>query len=551
MAKFNQSTHKKSSMNVTTNHEGTTVHQLTALETLFSKVLGSMFGESTFYEKRSAEADYQKLIELIDQIPSKDKEYALKIAELGRYYNMIQMPLEVLSVAYHTDEFKGTQFMDANGHNKLSYYNNLIVRRMKDITEILAAHFAMHNGEAKNMPKQMRKNLKHKLESFDKYKISKGLGNQGSVKVADAIKLLHPKASSPDMYNFYTEVIRGNVTLGHEKKQIQTELTRLGQNKTTEKVTTDLKKSLYDANLQALIRQLINLYKNGIFEDAEALNYTINKLTTKQDVIKSKLLPYQFYTAYRELDKLGNTPVVVRLKEAVQDALDLAVENVDVIEGTTAILIDRSGSMEERISSTTNVNADEMAMLLGAIAYKRGFGDLFVFSNDCKRIDASRKTPIFELVKQMRRAISVGGTDLKKALNTITKHAQMNKVSYDNLIILSDNDCYGYDKSTNVLKFGERYFGFGYKADVNSPDEHVTKMIKDGIIKKVWINNLLGNDFAIVNTNSHTKNLITGFSEKFINIINVYGYIGTGKNTKQLIDLLLEKERNALLVSKR
>lgn len=41
----------------TLNHHGSVVHQLDSLETLFSKVLGSLFGESTHYEKRTAEKD--------------------------------------------------------------------------------------------------------------------------------------------------------------------------------------------------------------------------------------------------------------------------------------------------------------------------------------------------------------------------------------------------------------------------------------------------------------------------------------------------------------
>lgn len=68
----------------TVNHEGSVVHKLDTLETLFSKVLGSFFGESTFYEKRTAESDFKEIQRLISEIPDEDIEYALKVAIIGR-----------------------------------------------------------------------------------------------------------------------------------------------------------------------------------------------------------------------------------------------------------------------------------------------------------------------------------------------------------------------------------------------------------------------------------------------------------------------------------
>ena len=70
----------KADSRTTVNHEGAVVHDLNALEVLFSKVLGSFFGESTFYENRDADKDFIDLVETINKVDYEDIEYVLKIA---------------------------------------------------------------------------------------------------------------------------------------------------------------------------------------------------------------------------------------------------------------------------------------------------------------------------------------------------------------------------------------------------------------------------------------------------------------------------------------
>lgn len=134
------SVNMKADTRKTVNHEGSVVHKLNTLETLFSKVLGSFFGEKTFYEKgKTAESDFKEIQRLIAEIPDEDVEYALKVARIGREYNMIQYPLAVLTACFNDPRFKGEDFLDeVTGKNKLQTYSDYIVRRGKDITDTMA-----------------------------------------------------------------------------------------------------------------------------------------------------------------------------------------------------------------------------------------------------------------------------------------------------------------------------------------------------------------------------------------------------------------------------
>lgn len=547
MSNFNK---KREMTNLTINHEGAVVHSLSPLEILFSKVLGSFFGESTMYEKRDAATEFADLQSLISSIPVQDKEYILKIAELGRLSNMIDFPLQVLAASFHEEAFKGEGFLDEYGKNKLAYYTDVIVRRSKDVNRILATHFEVF-GDTRPMPAQMKKQLKSKLEQFDEYKLSKGLDSSKTISLRDSIKLLHPKPKTPEMAAFYKSIIENKVKRGNGKAEVEVALAHYGQSANTDNSVIDLRQSVFDTNLQGLLRHLSKLVEHGVFDDQEVLDVAVAKIRNKEAVHSAKLLPYRFYTSYHSLSNLAQTAEVLLLKDAIEEGLEHSIENVEEVPGLSVFLIDRSYSMAAtKVSGQSSVTAEELAMLLGAIAYRKGFGDLFVFSTECVLVDISRKSPILEIVKAMKQVEEMNeGTDLGKALQFISDHSMAHGIQYQNLIFLSDNDCYHYDSKTNTLEISDLSWGWQDK-DVLTADAHVNQLISEGVFQKMWINNLAGNTFAVANTKSNTKNLITGFSEKFLNIVSVYADLGNGRDIRQVIDALLVNEREKVRLAK-
>ena len=55
------------------------------------------------------------------------------------------------------------------------------------------------------------------------------------------------------------------------------------------------------------------------------------------------------------------------------------------------------------------------------------------------------------------------------------------------------------------------------------------------MIKKFYLNNLLGNKFTVVNTYDYRKNLITGFSERIVEVVNIYGSLGRGASDIRVV----------------
>lgn len=524
----------------TLNHHGSVVHQLDSLETLFSKVLGSLFGESTHYETRTAEKDYEDLCKIIEKVDDEDIEYVLKIARLGREYNMIQYPLSVLTACMNDDRFKGDSFIDeATGRNKLQSYSQYIIRRGKDILDILATQMNVYGfqttGRGKNLhrqtpiPMQMRKVLKGKIESFNEYQLSKALGESKQVSMSDAIKLLHPDPTNSRVRkNFYKDIIEGKVKMGDDSKQVQSEIAKVN-NKNSKTTKKDVVKSIDTSTVMAIVKNLVALDRAGVLADKKAVDSIVAKLTDKKEVQKSRLLPFRFYSAYKEVSSLRSSEGKRRVLDALVEALDLSIDNLQDIVGYSAILIDLSGSMNHSISSMSSVTAREVACVLGAICAKKGIADVYVFADKCELVEVSKKSTVMDITDKLMKTYVGGCTNLDTALRKI----EASGTKYTNLIILSDGDC--YSQSGNSFRFLE---GWGCRY---SPDEDVNRLMKSGVFKKVYLNNLLGNNFAIVNTDDFRKNLITGFSERIVDVINTYSAIGTGaSDIRVVIDNLVE-----------
>jgi hypothetical protein len=536
-------------MNETLNHEGGVVHKLDALETLFSKVLGTFFGEKTFYEKRSTDSEFVDLAETISQVDEADKEYILKIAAIGRKNKMISYPLALLTACFNDERFKGDNFVDEKtGRNKLSVYCDQVVRRTKDILEILAIQFTFFGFVSKKgkrgknhrdmpIPVQMRKGLKRKLESYDAYKLSKGLGEKSEVSLADAIKILHPSATGK-RGELYKSIIEGNLSFGAGKKQVQAELTKA---KKSNMDTKAVKESIQYSTIQAIVKNICALCRSTLVRDSAFVESVTKKLTNKKEVENSQLLPFRFYQAHNELKSVVQSPNTRAIQEALVDALELSVANVPEIEGNTCILIDASGSMRHTISEKSTLVVNEVAALLAAIVYKKSSADIVLFATTSGLINYcfSRRDSVMTIMRGILSHINeYGGQTLAdKALGYVSDLARKGS-SYDNLIILSDNDI--YTKDPVYLRYG---YGFCFsEGNSTTADKMATDMLNKGLVKKVWINNLQGNDFCMVNTQDPKKNLIVGFSEEILNQISVYNSIGGGvRDIRKVIDTYYDK----------
>lgn len=496
-----------------TNHVGEKVHALSLLEELYQRTMGAYLGEATAYESHEISSDFQRLRDIIAQIPSEQAEYVMKIAAIGRACNMISYPLAVFTVACNDDKFRGQVFCDENGINKMGTYADKIIRRGKDVTEVLASQLSVF-GRDKAIPKQMRKALKRKIEAMDAYQLTKALGKNSVVSMADAIKLVRPGDNKP----IYKDIIEGKAKFANGKQQVQTIL-----QKPTEEGIQD---SLTNSSLFAIIKNLRALFSAKVMTEENA-TLICDKLTNADIVRKSRILPYQFYDAYKAVKDISGKEAK-RITDALSRAVDLSVDNVDSIEGYTAFFVDLSGSMRNRVSGMSHTDQMELGAVLAAIGAKKSTARIYAFASVCKEVPFSASSSVVDITSRILDMNVGGRTYLLEAL----RHVESSGEQFDNVVVLSDQDVY---QRTNDNSFCISDYQQSY-------DAVISRHIKNHFYHRFFINDLSGNRFSIINTGNYSKNLVTGFSEHYIDEIN--GCIFLEKNASdftKLIDLLYEK----------
>ncbi|MHA2065283.1 MAG: TROVE domain-containing protein, partial [Candidatus Thorarchaeota archaeon] len=111
------------------------------------------------------------------------------------------------------------------------------------------------------------------------------------------------------------------------------------------------KEIMYKMPYFALLRHLITLSREGVFDDREALDWVCQKISNGEAVERSDILPYRFFRAY-DMVKKQNAPAPLR--DALELAFQASFRNIPNLGGKGCVAIDVSGSMVNYPSSNPN-----------------------------------------------------------------------------------------------------------------------------------------------------------------------------------------------------
>lgn len=198
----------------------------------------------------------------------------------------------------------------------------------------------------------------------------------------------------------------------------------------------------------ALRMNLNTLARHGCFKDRTIEDAVVTKLRDPEEVRKNNVFPYQLLTAFQNIDE----GVPARVRNALQDAMEVATENVPSFGCSIAACIDTSGSMSYpatgmRQGSTTKTKLIDIAALVGATLIRKN-EDSILLPFDVK-VHATNtinsRDSIMTVASQLSR-YGGGGTDCASALRVLNGLAgRRPKV----VIYVSDNESwYSPHKST-------------------------------------------------------------------------------------------------------
>lgn len=403
MSRFNV---KSSGTKITNLAGGDAYSQSPELELI--SILLTSFANDQFY--RSADDTFSRLISLI---LSCDKEFVAKAAIYARTkFGMRSISHVVASeLALHI-----------GGKTWAKSFYDKIVYRPDDMAEILSYHFAK-NGKETNA---MRKGFAKAFEKFDRYALAKYRGEGKSMKLIDVVNIVHPVPVEKNAEAIMA-LVKGELK---SFDTWETELTKAGQEASSDDEKAEFKKEAWVKLIKenklkyfALLRNLRNIVEQA----PEVIKEALEQLTDEKKIKKSLVLPFRFLTAYEEIQKLNNGKIVREVLMALNKAVDISINNVPKFDGETLVVLDVSGSMQERDMGTKSPHV--IGALFSAVLIKSNNADFMVFADDAKYVNINPMDSTITIANSIRFAS--GGTNFHSIFQRANK-------KYDRIMILSD-----------------------------------------------------------------------------------------------------------------
>lgn len=462
MSKFNTT-----NTNKTFNKSGHIAYDMADKEKLVTMVLTSFFNEQKYYGDNST-----KLVKLAEKVAEKYPVFVANLACYARKEMHLRSISHVLTaIVAHTNISKMyTKYVILN-----------ITLRADDITEILACYLNIYG---KPIPNSLKKGLGAAMNKFNEFDFSKYNGHKKAIKFKDVLNLCHPVPKDETQSIIFSRILNDNLNTAI---RWETELAAHGN-------TQEVWENLIENNQVGYMAALRNL-RNILKVNPKNIDKILDKLSNKEEVLKSKQLPFRFLSAYKNIAGMAST----KIYDCLEQACRYSVSNLPKIPGTTVIAIDISGSMSNLLSKKSQVECGEIAILLGLIANlmcENAY--VYTFNNSLKQLNISHYTSILQNAATYRFC---GGTDLKAPL----EHILVQGIYADRLILISDNEInapsYYYSYAHTCESLADKY-----RRTINS-DFWVHAIDLQGYGTQQFIG-------------SHT-NIIAGWSERILEFIKL------------------------------
>lgn len=275
-----------------------------------------------------------------------------------------------------------------------------VCRRADEPGELLAMYW---KDGRKPVPAAMKRGLARAMLRHDAYALAK-YDRPATVRIKDVLRISHPKAANDEQGTNFGKLLTGTIEApdtwevelsgGADKKQTFERLLREGK-----------------LGYLALLRNLRNMDQAGVKTEL-----------VREAILARKgahhVLPFRYVAAAR---------AAPRYEACLDEALCAAIVTQTELAGDTIVLVDVSGSMNDKLSSKSDMTRMDAAATLASIIH--GNVRTFSFSQYVKEVPARRG---MAGVDAIRRSQGHMGTYLGKAVKEI------NQIPHDRLIVVTD-----------------------------------------------------------------------------------------------------------------
>lgn len=356
MAGFNKS--KLTGTTKAKSYEGGSVYEKRLLDEWLN-ILFSSYLEDGFYESRN-----EYVNRMIDLTKRMVEEYGADFVAKASLFARNEIGMRSVSHLVAAI-LNGFQF-----DRKRSYFRNFCARP-DDMGEV----FSACESQGIKRSHAMIRGFNGYAASLDEYRLAKYRGDGRTWSLVDIINLLH--ASSPAI----DRLMRGELKASD-----------------ADTINSVLTQNADDASRADKFRELIQEGKMGYLMLIRNLNhiwYLLNgeegvidkvcKMIVDEDaVIRSKVFPYQIYSAYKNYSKKTRGVRSHKIDAALEKAFRYSCATVPHVKGKAALVLDVSGSMSSRMSSYSDITILEAgACMCAALYVMNPDADVYKFANRC------------------------------------------------------------------------------------------------------------------------------------------------------------------------
>jgi len=291
-----------------------------------------------------------------------------------------------------------------------------------------------------------------------------------SPSLADVVKMVHPRPANPRRAAFYGWLLGRE----HEAAALPDcvkgfESFKRGESKDVPDVPFQMLTalSLGQPEWTAIARRapwqmtrmnLNTFARHGVFNDRKVTQVVAERLREPANVRRARVFPYQLMVAHAQAD----AAVPAEVREALQDAMEVALENVPAIDGRVVVCPDVSGSMQSPVTghrkgSTSAVRCVDVAALVAAALVRKNRGaEVLPFSDDVVPVRLNPRDSVLTNAQTLAKLPS-GGTNCSAPLRRLNR----DKASADLVVLVSDNmswvDGHGGGRSTATMAEWETF----------------------------------------------------------------------------------------------
>ena len=333
----------------------------------------------------------------------------------------------------------------------------------------------------KSLPRAMRRQIKMWFANRKSDRLFKDtVGNSPSI--SDVIKMVRPNPKNKEQEALYSYIIGKKEFKGSIFSSTEKDLPKIVKEYESckGKIAANEKVKLPDVPFQMLdslalkdehweeiarnakwqmTRMNINTFmRHGVFNNKSLLNLVAQRLRDPDEIKKAKAFPYQLMAAY-----MNSTNAPFEIREALQDAMEIALENIPKLPGKVWVFPDVSGSMGSPITGhggkPSSVRCvDVAALFAAAILRTNKQSKVIPFSTQLERNVSKQINPRDSVLTNIERFSNCWGGGTNVSLGV--KHLADSEEDVDLVIYVSDNESwignrYYGSSDTNTMKYWE------------------------------------------------------------------------------------------------